>query len=95
MIAFNYDLEYAGRMVGLLTACDEALPRRCSPGNVLLLRTLQAAERRGVTAYELGSVGGRKSGKLQWASQNDSTGIHSWFRTRRSRQGCWFNVANP
>jgi CelD/BcsL family acetyltransferase involved in cellulose biosynthesis len=69
MIAFNYDLEYAGRMVGLLTAYDETLPRRCSPGNVLLLRILQAAERRGVSAYELGSVGGRKSGKLQWTSQ--------------------------
>jgi CelD/BcsL family acetyltransferase involved in cellulose biosynthesis len=69
MIAFNYDLEYAGRMVGLLTAYDETLPRGCSPGNVLLLRTLQAAERRRVTAYEMGSVGGRKSGKLQWTSQ--------------------------
>ena len=68
MIAFNYDLEYAGRMVGLLTAYDETLPRRCSPGNILLLKTLEAAERRGVAAYELGSVGGRKSGKLQWTS---------------------------
>jgi CelD/BcsL family acetyltransferase involved in cellulose biosynthesis len=68
MIAFNYDLEYAGRIVGLLTAYDEDLPRRCSPGNVLLLKTLQAAERRGVIAYELGSVGGRKVGKLQWTS---------------------------
>jgi CelD/BcsL family acetyltransferase involved in cellulose biosynthesis len=68
MIAFNYDLEYAGRMVGLLTAYDEDLPRRCSPGNVLLLKTLQAAGRRGVIAYELGSVGGRKASKLQWTS---------------------------
>jgi CelD/BcsL family acetyltransferase involved in cellulose biosynthesis len=72
MIAFNYDLEYAGRMVGLLTAYDETLPRRCSPGNVLLLKTLQAAERRGVTAYELGSIGGRKAGKLQWTSTTSS-----------------------
>jgi CelD/BcsL family acetyltransferase involved in cellulose biosynthesis len=68
MVAFNFDLEYAGRMVGLLTAYDETLPRRCSPGNVLFLKTLEAAQSRGVTAYEMGSVGGRKAGKLQWTS---------------------------
>ena len=56
-------------MVGLLTAYDETLPRRCSPGHVLLLKTLEAAERRGVSSYELGSVGGRKSGKLEWTSE--------------------------
>jgi CelD/BcsL family acetyltransferase involved in cellulose biosynthesis len=72
MIAFNYDLEYAGRMVGLLTAYDETLPRRCSPGNVLLLKTLEAAERRGVAAYEMGSIGGRKAGKLQWTSKTST-----------------------
>lgn len=68
MIAFNYDLEYAGRMVGLLTAYDETLSRRCSPGKVLLLKTLEAAERRGVTTYELGRIGGRKAGNLQWTT---------------------------
>lgn len=38
LIAFNYDLEYAGRMVGLVTAYDETLPRRCSRGISCLSR---------------------------------------------------------
>ena len=93
MIAFNYDLEYAGRMVGLLTAYDETLPRRCSPGNVLLLRTLEAAERRGVTAYELGSVGGRKAGKLQWSSTTSPRVYVRGFGPERQGTGCRLGLA--
>ncbi|HEX6145786.1 MAG TPA: GNAT family N-acetyltransferase [Acidimicrobiia bacterium] len=92
MIAFNYDLEYAGRMVGLLTAYDETLPRRCSPGNVLLLKTLEAAERRGVASYEMGSVGGRKSGKLQWTSRTSPRVYVRGFgpgATGRAAQSVW------
>jgi CelD/BcsL family acetyltransferase involved in cellulose biosynthesis len=92
MIAFNYDLEYEGRMVGLLTAYDETLPRRCSPGNVLLMRTLEAADRRGVRSYELGSVGGRKAGKLHWTSQTTSRVYVRGFGTDvrgRAAQSIW------
>lgn len=68
MVAFQYDLEYAGRQVLLITCFDESLERG-SAGNVLLWKTLEAGMERGVTAYELGSVGGRKSWKLRWTSQ--------------------------
>jgi CelD/BcsL family acetyltransferase involved in cellulose biosynthesis len=92
MVAFNYDLEYAGRMVGLLTAYDESLPRSCSPGNLLLLKTLEAAAQRGVTTYEMGSVGGRKSGKLQWTPVTTPrvyvTGFGSGVRGRTA-QSIW------
>ncbi|HSJ83707.1 MAG TPA: GNAT family N-acetyltransferase [Acidimicrobiia bacterium] len=69
MIAFNYDLEYAGRIVGILTAYDEELPRRCSPGQVLLWKTLEKAAPRGVEAYELGGAGGRNAWKMQWTDK--------------------------
>jgi CelD/BcsL family acetyltransferase involved in cellulose biosynthesis len=68
MVAFQYDLEYAGRQVLLITCFDESLEKG-SAGNVLLWNTLEAGMERGVTAYELGSVGGRKSWKLRWTSQ--------------------------
>lgn len=68
MVAFQYDLEYAGRQVLLITCFDESLEKG-SAGNVLLWKTLEAGMERGVTAYELGSVGDRKSWKLRWTSQ--------------------------
>ena len=67
MVAFQYDLEYAGRQVLLLTCYDESLSR-ASPGNVLLWKTLEAGVERGVRTYELGSIGGRKAWKLRWTS---------------------------
>jgi CelD/BcsL family acetyltransferase involved in cellulose biosynthesis len=68
LVAFQYDLEYAGRQVLLITCYDEAL-RHCSPGNLLLWHTLEAGIERGVTHYELGSVGGRKAWKMRWTDQ--------------------------
>ncbi|HSK07038.1 MAG TPA: GNAT family N-acetyltransferase [Acidimicrobiia bacterium] len=68
LVAFQYDLEYAGRQVLLITCFDESLEKG-SAGNVLLWKTLEAGMERGVTAYELGSVGGRKAWKLRWTSQ--------------------------
>lgn len=69
MVAFNYDLEYAGRLVGILTSYDETLNPRCSAGHVLLWRTLEVCVDRGVIAYDLGSVGGHNAWKLRWAAR--------------------------
>lgn len=66
MIAFNLDLESQGRMVSLLTSYDEDLPRRCSPGHVLLWKTLEAASERGASTYCLGGIEGQNSWKQQW-----------------------------
>jgi CelD/BcsL family acetyltransferase involved in cellulose biosynthesis len=68
LMAFQYGLEYAGRQVLLVTCYDEALSQ-CSPGNLLLWRTIAAGVERGVTHYELGSVGGRKAWKMRWTDQ--------------------------
>jgi CelD/BcsL family acetyltransferase involved in cellulose biosynthesis len=68
LVAFNYDLEYAGRLVGILTSYDETLSPRCSVGHVLLWKTLEVCADRGVVAYDLGSVGGKNAWKLRWAA---------------------------
>lgn len=65
MVAFQFDLEYAGRQVLLITTFDETFSA-ASPGNVLLWNTIEAGMERGVTAYELGSVGDRKAWKKRW-----------------------------
>jgi len=72
MIAFNFDLESRGRIVSLLTSYDEDLPRRCSPGHVLLWKTLEAASARGVGSYCLGGIGGQNSWKRQWSKDTTS-----------------------
>lgn len=69
LVAFNFDLEYAGRLIGLLTSYDEELPSRCSVGHVLLWKTLETCLDRGVVAYALGSAGGENAWKLRWAAE--------------------------
>lgn len=67
IIAFNFDLEYQGRLFGLTTSYDERLDARCSPGHVLLLKTLEHCVQRGVQTYELGG-GNDNQWKLRWTS---------------------------
>lgn len=66
LIAFNLDVAYASRVFGLITAHDETLPSRCSPGHVLLWRTLEDAIDRGERSYGLGGAGGRNAWKRRW-----------------------------
>ncbi len=67
IVAFNFDLEYQGRLFGLITAYDEELDKKCSPSHVLLLKTLEDCAERGVESYELGG-GNDNSWKLRWTS---------------------------
>lgn len=69
LVAFNFDLEYSDRLFSLLTAYDEELPPRCSPGQVLLWRTLEDATRRGIRTFELGGVGQDTGWKGTWTDQ--------------------------
>lgn len=66
LVAFNLDVAYASQVFGLITAHDEGLPARCSPGSVLLWRTLEDAIDRGERSYELGGAGGRNAWKRRW-----------------------------
>ena len=100
MIAFSYDILYAGRLAGILSSYDESLPRKCSPGNVLLWKTVERAADQGARAVDLGGASGRNSWKLQWMSATTTrcsvTGFgsgaigraaHLVWRIRRSRSG--------
>lgn len=62
-VAFQLDLDYAGRRFSLKGGFDEELSH-LSPGKVLQLKSLQSAASRGLLSYEFG--GETEPWKLEW-----------------------------
>jgi CelD/BcsL family acetyltransferase involved in cellulose biosynthesis len=67
LLAFRYDLVYAGRRFGLITCFDESPDvASMSPGSLLVESVLERSAADGITAYEFGN--GRHSWKFDWTS---------------------------
>jgi CelD/BcsL family acetyltransferase involved in cellulose biosynthesis len=64
LVAFQFDLDYAGRRFSLKGGFDEELSR-WSPGKVLQWRSVLSAASQGLTSYEFG--GEAEGWKLEWS----------------------------
>ncbi len=66
-VAFQLDLDYAGRRFSMKGGFDEELSH-LSPGKVLQLKSLQSAASRGLLSYEFG--GEAEPWKLEWTDSH-------------------------
>lgn len=66
LVAFEFDLDYAGHRFSLKSGYDEDLGPGHSPGQVLTWRVIEEATRSGAQTYELG--GQAEEWKRQWSS---------------------------
>jgi CelD/BcsL family acetyltransferase involved in cellulose biosynthesis len=66
LLAFRYDLEYAGSRHGLISTYDESPDVALSTGNLLLESVLEQSAERGLNTYEFGY--GQHPWKYDWTS---------------------------
>lgn len=85
LVSYNYDLEYDGRMFGILTSYDETIDPRSSPGSVLFWACIEDEVARGIRSYEMGGDAANEW-KMMWTDLTrervDIAGFGSSLRGR-------------